>query len=182
MKIEDNFLEQKDFDELQTLIMGVIFDWHYGESNVYPVGELDSDGKIIYPEEVDKNKFQFIHMFYHAHTPHSQFLENLSPIVKIIQPISLIRIKANLLTRTPNIVENGFHVDMTNVPEEKQKQLTTSIFYVNTDNGYTVFEDGTKVESVANRMITFPANMKHTGTSCTDQQTRIVINFNYFEQ
>ena len=181
MKIEDNFLEQKDFDELQTLIMGGIFDWHYGESNVYPVGELDSDGKIIYPKEVDKNKFQFVHTFYHAPALHSHFLEKLQSIVKIIQPISLIRIKANLLTRTPNIVENGFHVDMTNVPEEKIKQLTTSIFYMNTNNGYTKFEDGTEVESVANRMVTFPANMKHTGTSCTDENTRVVINFNYFK-
>ena len=59
MKIDDNFLEQKDFKELQTLLMSVIFDWHYGESNVYPVGKLDSDGKLIYPKEVDKNKFQF---------------------------------------------------------------------------------------------------------------------------
>ncbi len=181
MKIEDNFLNQEEFDELQSFIMSVTFDWHYGESQVYPVGELNSDGKIIYPKEVDKNKFQFVHMFYHAHTPHSQQIEILSPIMKIIQPISLIRIKANLLTRTSNIVENGFHVDMTNVPEEKVKHLTTSIFYMNTNNGYTKFEDGTKVESVANRMVTFPANMKHTGTSCTDENTRVVINFNYFK-
>ena len=69
---------------------------------------------------------------------------------------------------------------MDDLSEEKQKQWKTSIFYVNTNNGYTLFEDGTKVESVANRMLTFPTNMKHTGTSCTDSQTRIVINFNYY--
>ena len=68
------------------------------------------------------------------------------------------------------------------VPDEKLKQWTTSIFYVNTNNGYTKFEDGTKVESVANRMVTFPTNMKHTGTSCTDEKMRIVINFTYFEK
>ena len=70
---------------------------------------------------------------------------------------------------------------MLNVLEEKLKQLTTSIFYVNTNNGYTKFEDGTKVESVANRMVIFPSNMKHIGTSCTDEKTRVVINFNYFK-
>ena len=70
--------------------------------------------------------------------------------------------------------------NLENFPE-KLKQWTTSIFYVNTNNGYTKFEDGTKVESVANRMLTFPANMKHIGTSCTDEQTRVVINFNYFK-
>ena len=76
--------------------------------------------------------------------------------------------------------ENEFHVDGPSLSEEKLKQSSTSIFYVNTNNGYTKFEDGTKVESVANRMVTFPANMKHTGTSCTDEKIRVVINFNYF--
>ena len=66
--------------------------------------------------------------------------------------------------------------------EEKQKQWTTSILYVNTNNGYTKFEDGTIVESVANRLVSFPSNMKHTGTSCTDEKTRVVINFNYFSK
>ena len=65
--------------------------------------------------------------------------------------------------------------------QEKLKQWITSIFYINTNNGYTKFEDGTIVESVANRMLSFPANMKHCGTSCTDERRRIVINFNYFE-
>ena len=60
------------------------------------------------------------------------------------------------------------------------KQSTTSIFYMNTNNGYTKFEDGTKIESVANRLVSFPSNMKHKGTSCTDEKTRVVINFNHF--
>ena len=41
------------------------------------------------------------------------------------------------------------------------------------------FEDGTKIESVANRLISFPEEMKHRGTSCTDEKIRVVINFNY---
>ena len=52
---------------------------------------------------------------------------------------------------------------------------------MNTNNGYTKFEDGTKIESVANRMVSFPTNTQHKGTSCTDQKTRVVINFNYFK-
>jgi hypothetical protein len=50
---------------------------------------------------------------------------------------------------------------------------------MNTCNGYTLFEDGTKVESVANRIVTFPNSMKHTGTTTTDSEYRMVINFNY---
>ena len=41
------------------------------------------------------------------------------------------------------------------------------------------FEDGTKVPSVANTFVTFPSDIKHTGTTCTDQKFRSVINFNY---
>ena len=169
MKIEDNFLDQSVFGELQTLMMGDGFDWLYS-----PI--IDSTEDIN-----NKNKFQFVHIFYAGNVPFSPYFKEMIPILNIIKPISLFRTKANLLTRTPNIIENTFHVDFgDDMPEEKLKQWTTSIFYINTNNGYTKFEDGTKVESVANRFITFPSNMKHLGTSCTDQKTRVVINFNYF--
>ena len=167
MKIEDNYLDQKEFDGLQNIIMGEKFAWYYNN-------RIDSGD--------DVDKYQFVHSFYFNHAPTSPFLEILTPIINKIESISLGKIKANLLTRTPNIIENTFHVDGdATYDEEKLKQLTSSIFYVNTNNGYTKFEDGTKVESVANKMVTFPTNMKHTGTSCTDERTRVVINFNYFK-
>ena len=167
MKIEDNFLDQKEFDKLQTLMMGEEFSWYYCQS--------------VTSYEGDKDRFQFTHMFYDNKIPTSPFAEQLNTILEIIKSVSLWRIKANLLTRTPKIIENQFHIDMNDMSEEKTKQWTTSIFYMNTNNGYTKFEDGTKVESVANRMVSFPTNMKHTGTSCTDEKTRVVINFNYFK-
>ena len=165
MKIEDNFLEQTAFDELQTHIMSSDFAWYYND-------EIDYKGQ--------KDKFQFTHLFYSENVPKSSFCEKLNPILEKIELISLWRIKANLLTRTPEIVENEFHVDWDSLPEEKLKQSSTSIFYVNTNNGYTEFEDGTKVESVANRLVTFPSSMKHCGSTCTDEDLRAVINFNYF--
>ena len=167
MKIEDNFLDQEKFDKLQTVIMGNGFAWFFS-SIIDRVGDVD--------------KFQFIHVFYFVPTPCSQYFEILNPILEKIDPISISRIKANLLTRTPKIVESLFHVDMIGMSEEKLKQWTTSIFYMNTNNGHTEFEDGTKVECVANRMVTFSSNLKHRGTSCTDEKTRVVINFNYFKQ
>ena len=166
MKIEDDFLDQREFDKLQTEIMGDTFAWFYLPAIDY----LD--------ENVDK--FQFVHEFYFSYVPTSPAIKIINPLINKINPGILGKIKANLLTRTPNIVENEFHVDI-GFSEEKMKQLSTSIFYVNTNNGYTKFEDDTKVESIANRMITFPANTKHTGTSCTDEERRIIINFNYFK-
>lgn len=179
-EIIDNFLNQKEFDEIQTLMIG---------------GEL-KDGKDVLPwlyESVidypdDLNKFQFVHFFYVNHT-RLYYYETLNPIFQIIQPVAIFRIKANLLTRTSKIVENDFHIDISNYDDEnrktifpeKLKQLTTAIFYVNTNNGYTKFEDGTKIESVANRIVFFPSNLKHHGTSCTDENIRVVINLNFFK-
>ena len=179
IKIEDDFVEQEKFVKLQTLMLDTELDWHYYDGIVY--GERGPDGKLSFPRDEDKDKFQFVHICYIGHAPVTPLIKDLDPILEKINPVSISRIKANLLTRTSNIIENSFHVDIRGLPKEKLKQWTTSIFYVNTNNGYTEFEDGTKVESVANRMVTFPSNIKHRGTSCTDEKIRIVINFNYWK-
>jgi len=169
IKIEDDVLKQEEFDKIQKIMTEPSsFPWFYN----YKIDSKD-----------DVDKFQFIHIFYNTHMPpiYTPFINELSPLLEVIKAISILRIKANLLTRTPNIIENTLHTDLKGISEEKLKQLTTSIFYINTNNGYTKFEDGAIVESVANRMVTFPTNLKHTGTSCTDERTRIVINFNYFK-
>jgi hypothetical protein len=171
MKIEDNFLEQEVFDKLQKSVMGQEIPWHFTDY-------IDrDDNKALAGQE--KDNFQFVHLFYQDATPQGDGIARLNCIIQKLKPVTIFRIKANLLIITPNIVVNNFHSDISFLPEEQQKQWTTSIFYVNTNNGYTEFEDGTKVESVANRMVIFPSNMKHRGTSCTDEKTRVVINFNY---
>ena len=173
VKIEDNFLEQKEFDKLQDLMLGGDLPWYFSP-------------KVVYKNEA-ANRFQFTHHFYTINVPTSDFMEQLRPLIEVIRPLSLWFIKANLLTRTLNIIEDSFHVDFQNdvdnavLSEKKLKQWTTGIFYVNTNNGYTEFEEGTKVESIANRFVSFSANLRHTGTSCTDEKSRVIINFNYFQ-
>ena len=159
--IVDNFLNQEEFDPIADLIVNN-FQWKY-------------DNFVDYAD--DKDKFQFTHSFYKDFEIVSPFHETLKPIWDRIRPREIYRVKANLLTRTPQIVENRFHTD--NPEISGVIPYTTSIFYLNTNNGYTEFEDGTKVESVANRFVSFPMDMKHRGTSCTDVKTRVVINFNY---
>jgi hypothetical protein len=98
----------------------------------------------------------------------------LNPITKKLKIRSIIRIKANLVTKTEKIIEHGFHTDFP-YPDSK-----TSVFYINTNNGYTKFDDGFIVNSVENRVATFNSMLPHTGSSCTDAQARVVINLNYF--
>ena len=58
-------------------------------------------------------------------------------------------------------------------------QCKTCVFYLNTNDGYTMFKDGTKVESVENRLVLFDSQTQHCGTSCTDKRKRVVLNINY---
>ena len=167
MKIEDDFLNQEKFDELQKLMMSADFAWYFTDV-------------VDYVEQV-RDTFMFAHLFWVEGAPRSTDFVKVAPILQKMNPLALWRIKANLLTKTPTIVENEFHIDIGDASEEKLAQWTTSIFYINTNNGYTKFENGATVQSVANRMVTFPSHMKHAGTSCTDEKTRVVINFNYFK-
>ena len=186
MKIIDNFLEQEKFDEILLMLNPMPdpnhdittnnFAWYF-RYKYYADPYFDKDKK---DESLDQ--FSFTHTFYADRVPQSPYIKQINYFLELLQPVAIFRIVGNLLTRLPNIIENPFHTDMEFLPEERLKQWTTSIFYVNTNNGYTLFEDGTKVESVANRMLSFPANMRHTGTTCRDQQIRIIMNFNYYKK
>ena len=93
---------------------------------------------------------------------------------------TLVSLKINSNIRLPKPYISEFHSDINMiVREDLLSKFTTSIFYVNTCNGYTELKDGTKIESVANRLVSFPADTRHRSVSQTDEQRRLVININY---
>ena len=55
-----------------------------------------------------------------------------------------------------------------------------AIIYLNTCDGFTRLEDGTKVESVQNRILLFDASTLHNSTNTTNAKGRFNININYF--
>jgi len=114
----------------------------------------------------------FCHVFYAQWEPRSKFFSILKPILDKFEAISIVRIKGNLTMKTPERIDHGLHTDV--------DDCITSIYYVNSNDGYTRFEDGTKVDSIANRMVVFDSNTKHAGCTPTDTLRRCVINFNYF--
>ena len=91
----------------------------------------------------------------------------------------VIRIKANKTFKKKENIESEMHVDVTRKEDEKFK---TAVFYCNTNNGSTKFENGKKVESKANRAVVFDGRTLHCGIDCTDSLRRIVINFNYMDE
>lgn len=158
IKIFDNFLDKKDFTKIKELMLSFDFPWYLNA--------------VVY--ETDKD-FQFTHIFYNNNI-NSNYFEILSPIIDKIKPFCLLRIKANLLTKTNKIIEHNMHIDY---KSDTNKKITTGILYINTNNGYTKFNKGKIINSVENKFVTFNSNELHTGTTCTDENYRIVINFNY---
>lgn len=162
MKIYKNCLKQEDFLNIKNNLFSVDFPWYWCP-------------QITPPH--DNKYFQFIHNFYKNCTISSPFFNLVIPILETIKPISILRIKSNLLIKTKKIEEHDLHTDFE--INKKTSNVKTAIFYCNTNNGYTKFKDGTIVKSEENKLIEFNVNKEHTGTSCTDEQRRIVINFNY---
>ena len=161
MNIIDNFLLPEDFNSIQNLMMGGEFPWYWN-----PFINYDTDVT---------NEYQFTHNFYERSRNgiNSDFMPLLSSCLIKLKIQSLIRIKANLNVSTKESkILGGYHIDT--------NDCTTSILYINTNNGCTIFEDGNKVECVANRMVIFDSNTKHTGMTCTDEKNKVLINFNYY--
>ena len=168
--IIDNFLEEQYFQTLRDHITTTEFQWCFSEY-------VDS------PEE-GKTPGQFVHVAYHGNIPLSQFYHSVIDILHYYMDVAaLYRIKLNLQTRLPESFAYSFHSDLSHDFEEvTSSQWTTAILYINTNNGYTEFETGEKVESVANRVVMFPSNIKHRSVTQTDEQTRILINFNFMRR
>jgi hypothetical protein len=159
-KIIDNALSIEEFSIIKNCFLGSDFPWYY-QASVAEHGQEDL------PE------FYFGHTLYNADTRiKSSFFGVCAPIVQLLNVKTLIRTKANLYTNLGYKLENKPHVDF---PFEH----SGAIFYVNTNDGYTILTDGTKIESKENRLLLFKASESHQSTHCTDQKIRVNINFNY---
>jgi len=175
VSIQDNFLVEKEFATLRDVVIDPTFPWYFQKTKSHP-----KEDRSISPG-------QFTHMIYAAGAPYSHYDSYLAPILEQLDFAILTKIKLNLNPRLPEPFYSDFHIDHQgslekgNIPEDIIARSTTSIFYIDTNNGYTELEDGTIVKSVANRLVSFPSNTKHRGVTQTDEQTRVVANFNYLK-
>ena len=166
-QIIDNFLPDYYFKQLQSRLLGAYFPWFHNEH--------------ILDEHIGKNnKSQFVHTLYDIKPEYngetdcySLVRDPLNLIRQKLNVTKLHRIKANLRPRSFfNRSGGGYHID----PYDCSN---TSIYYINTNNGYTKFKNGNKVKSMENRMVVFPSNLEHQGYTCSDKLKRVVSNFNY---
>ena len=163
MEVIDNFLPFLQFKQLQSVILSRKFSWNFHDGIVGP-----NDGQC-----------QFTHVFFDI--SYGGILSNYYSLFDIVQQklrvSRLDRIKSNLNPKTVFHRKGGYHTD--NNPSDPYQHTKTAVLYLNTNNGWTEFKKGGKVKSVANRVVIFDSNLEHTGVTCTDEQRRVVVNFNY---
>ena len=170
--IQDNFLDTEYFNEVTDVILSTQYDelvWSL--SNV--INPKIANAQI----EKHNNGYQFVHPVFSGHQIISGgVMELFGQMFDQMRMYSLQRCKINLTPRVNEIQTHGMHIDLDEAPDNAK----TSLLYINTNNGYTEFETGEKVSSVANRLVTFPNNLYHTGTTNTcDEPFRCVVNIDW---
>ena len=179
VKIIDDLLDNDSFQKLNLTLLPSMEDarlpWYFGS---------------ITGENKDSLKnYQFTFVFYKGYPDF--FIDQNYPLVdpilrKIPDLYQLVRIKANLQPHSEEKYISDWHWDDigytpngdgTRSNEQMPiKNAYVGIFYLNTNNGYTELDDGTKVDCVANRLLLFPNEMKHRGVSANDTRFKTVIN------
>ena len=162
MQVIDNFLPEYQFKQLSNVILSDYFPWYWNDGVVRGHGDVNNS-----------KSYQFTHRIFDG--ANGGIISDDYSLFDLVQQklgvSRLYRIKANLNPKTFFHRKGGFHIDF--------PHMKTSIFYINTNNGWTEFKKGGKVKSVANRIVIFDSNLEHTGVTCTDEKRRVVINFNY---
>ena len=163
MQVIPNFIEDKQVQESikNTLTKSRGIAYHY----------VDNVGT-----ENDNSDFYFLHVLFHTDNNMPEcspmFVRILSPILGRLKFNYLMRAKVNLYTKKSEFIQTEMHVD-SEIPH------MVGLYSVNTNNGYTLFEDGTKIESIENQMVIFDGSKKHCSVSQTDTNVRSNININF---
>jgi len=158
-EIIDNFLSEKSFKEIYDAFNCNYFPWYL-------------QNEINHNEKNSPQSRYFTHTFFDCSQQRSEWFYLCDELIEKISLKKLLRIKANLYLSTDKVIEHSKHIDY-------DIEGTTSLYYVNTNNGHTNLNDEIKVNSIANRFLKFANNTPHNSTTCTDEKVRLNIVINY---
>jgi len=164
----DNFLSPEEFKKLKDYFYySRELPWYYSPYTVLPEAKE--------ADEPDHPQLQHVLLSPKTGEPvwyHSGSTMVLDLINKI-NPNTLYRIKLNM--QFPNKIQerNALHLDLPNFSEH-----TIGIYYLNTCDGYTFLKDGTKIDTIENRLVLLSGDTMHTGCAPTTGR-RVVINIDF---
>jgi hypothetical protein len=187
MKIIENFLSDKEHQDLTKLVKSNIFDWFYMDY---------TSEEEFYGGANTTERPQFVHTFFY-HGMNMQFIESLEPFKHAlarnnIEPGKLLHIKANMLLKDENYPPNHFHPPHADV--NKDNKFLSLLYYINDSDGDTFFFNKTydtmpdfrsrvddlkivrRVKPKANMAVLFDSAILHASSSPIETDRRLVIN------
>lgn len=162
----DNFLTESEHQIIHSLTL---------KNRYFPLFLKDTVSTSI-----SEDRFYFTHTFYTQEKGvNSDYFQAIDDIfLSKLKPKTLMRVQYNLYTVTPEIYEHGWHIDF----EKKHKGF---LYYINTNNGQTHLKlndtDAVGIRSIERRGLFFDPSNFHRSTTCTDQNFRANIIFNYYD-
>ena len=195
MKVIENFLEEEYFNKLTNLICSTNsgFPWFYGQYYEEPYAVETSTHVSDMSANEDQPNYFFTHVTYSHYIPRSPHYELLIPLCDKIEKEeegaegklnedkhhkdihgikALLRMRVNYFPNTNPLYEYPMHADYL-------YSHTAAILSLNTCDGYTKLADGTKLDSVANRLVLFDAGENHCATTTTNEKARFNLIMNY---
>ena len=155
-KIIDHFLDKELFKKVKKELDTI--PWYYSSTTGM---ENDYSNYLFYHSLYDNKKVESEHYFNSI----------LMPVLGKLNFNYLNRAKLNLYTNRNKHIKTSFHID-------NQEPHTVALFAFNTNNGYTEFENKTKVPSKENTLILFAGHLAHRSINQTDKNIRINLNIN----
>ncbi len=160
----DNFLSEKEFKKV---------------TDIYPRLPLKFNGYVASSDDPLNEEWNWYatHTFYSMSKPESEYFQEVYDIFmprfrEIGIDSDLSRMKFNCYPRTEVMREHKQHHDYDHSHQ-------AAIFSLNTCDGFTRLPDGSKGNSIANRIIFFDASQYHNSSTTTTAPARYNINFNF---
>ena len=158
-QVLDNYFPLDYFYSLRNKIINTGFQWQFATK--------------VNHEQTNNNDSYFCQNIYQDHMPKTFLWDDINYILsEYLHGEGILRAKVNLYIKTSKIIEHAKHVDY-EIPHKG------AIIYLNTCDGFTRLHDGTKIESVENRLLLFDSSKPHNSTSTTNALGRYNININY---
>ena len=170
-RLIENFLPQKQADEIESVMINPpkpidpapVFPWFYMP---HPTDNKDSEMPF------------FTHVFFdHIGMNKDEYFKGIDKTIlnrlekEDMKGMDLLRVRANLYLRQPKHVFSEPHRD--HFIDHK-----VAIYYVNTNDGYTLLDEKIKIPSIKNSVLVFDGG-QHRAVSQTDEKVRVIINISY---
>ena len=165
LKIVDDFLSDYHANLISKSLRGIDdipFPWYF----INDLNGVERIGNYYFNHTLIDNYKHYSPNWLHLFTP---IIDKLS-----ISISNVYRLKVNLYPRTQRRVHHESHIDY-----ESNSGLRTCLYYLNDNDGVTIFDGKNRIKSKRNRAALFDGSIKHHSTTPTNVNYRCTINIEY---